>query len=392
MRVIKWLIFGLTLFVINACTTAYYKTESDGVVNKNAPIFITTGAKVEGVEEKRFKRMLETSLKNKGYQVAPKASGNCILLFSLTEPTYNNIGSYTTYSTQTSNTQTSGFVGNTYVSGTSITTTRTPQTHTYSYQTTYKKIYATLGCPSSNTYDLIWDGFMSAEIDDYNSYKENAVANFVDLMDYDSFKGKLRIDTTKHLAHLQKYRKRRHWLTLSGDVAYVSLASVNVSNLPPRYSFETSSDEHFLSLATPINLRLGYAFDTKYVTLGLNALYTANFVYGYDGYGYQHNTFMSNRFGAEATMIIADHLLIGFGVAKDLGASIQITDDKLASAIHQRIDAIYGLWRVGWLYHIPATNFYLTTELSGGWSITDSVVNATAANVLNGVFGLLYKI
>lgn len=390
-----FLFIGLS-FMLSACATAYYKTESETKLNKAYPILVAPANENSGAEEKNFKKMFELSLAKYGYTLHNAQKNNmqkpCVLLFSLTEPTQDMIGSYTTYRNQTSNTTVRGFVGNTYVYGTGQTTTRTPQTHVYSYQVTYKDIYASIGCPSGSEYSVIWSGYMSAELDDYDSNRENAISNFVRLIDYDRFKGKLRIDTNKHLAHLEKNQKRKHYLTVSGDIGF-SMGDMNFgifhTNSGSLYT-DTYDLTDSLALSAPATLRIGYLFDTKkYVAFGLNALYSLD-VMSVDYYSYMISA-ITNRFGLDATMIIADSVLLGIGVAQNFASSAQITIDDydLYMQTKRKIEATYGLWRLEYMYNIPATNLSLSLGLSGSWSMSDVDY---AGSMLALTLGAFYKI
>lgn len=189
----------------------------------------------------------------------------CGIFYKLDEPTYKNTGSYTTYNTSTSHTNTniSGFVGGYYVSGrgSSTTTTTTPQTHTYTYYKTYKKIYIDIGCPNNQgKINYIWNGFASAEIDDYRGNQENTIKNLVELIQENKFQGNVRIDIDQSLKWVLKNQKRKNYLTISTDVGlgFADGRMESISLAPYGYSNFLTLDSLSLGLVVPITIRAGY--------------------------------------------------------------------------------------------------------------------------------------
>lgn len=399
LKALKSIIVGTLGFLLCACSypDMYYKVEGEAPVDKTKPLAVAYAGNNNGVEEKNFKKMLELTLKKYGYHLQQANDGQkpCVMLFDLTESTHDMIGSYTSYNTSTTFSSASGWVGGRYVTASGSSTTTTPQTNTYSYQVTFKKIYTSVGCPDgSGHYDGIWDGFMSAERSDYDENKENAVANLVELMGEKTFKGNLRIDTDKHVPFLRKDKAQRHYLTLGGDVAF-ALGSANFGKFygTDRFwgSLQTYDTSEVLPLMLPITLRVGYLYDTKKnLAFGINAVYSTDNVF--DASDTEINLSLnSKKAGFEATMLIKDKFLIGLGVAKNINstATINIDGYSYKAQYERAIDSTYGLWRLEYLYNLPATHLYFTTGFNGSWSFQD--INYMG-NMFGMSAGLFYKL
>ena len=379
---------GLSL-LLSACTDALYKVQGESPVSKDRPLSVVNGnaldrsENLERIEEKHFKRLLETTLKKYGYNLHQPNSTQkpCYLFFELKQSTQNKVGSYTTYNTSTTSSNVSGWVGGSYVYGRGTSTTTTPSTNTYTYQVTFQNIHTIFACPDNTGKNQpIWEGAMSAELSDYENNKEDAVANLVGLMELDKFRGKLRIDTDKHIQHIKEQSKRKHYLTIGGDIG-IAWGMVNLGEFSPTY---TTTAYPYI----PFTFRLGYMYDPKKsVAFGINALYSFGHIPS--NINFTNVTTTSNRFGLETTMLIKDSFLVGVGLAQDIYSktTLNANDGGYPQAI-KKLNATYGLWRLEYLYNIPATTFYLTTGLSGGWSLSGTNY---AGNVLAYNLGLFYK-
>lgn len=395
-------LLGLSFFLIACSPDAYYKIQGESPVSKNRPISVVSGSafdkgeQFETLEEKRFKGLLKTALKNNGYNLnqSNNTQKPCTLLFELTQSTQNRIGSYTTYNTSTTSSNVSGWVNGSYVYGRGTSTTTTPSTNTYSYQVTFKNIYTLLACPdSTGKHQAIWSGTMNANLSDYENNKENAISNLVELMEFDEFNGDLRIDTDKHVPFIKKHNKRKHYLTIGGDVAF-SLGSMNFGtyHYADTWGYAKTADTTDLSsLSVPITLRIGYMHNSKKsVNFGINALYQIDDMSDDNTYDDNINV-KSKRLGIEATMLIKDFFLIGLGIAKNINsnATINIDDYSYKAQFEKKIEATYGLWRLELLGNVRATSLYITMGLSGGWSLQNIDY---AGSILAISAGLLYKL
>ena len=390
---------GLSL-LLSACTDALYKVQGESPVSKNRPLSVINGnaldrsENLERIEEKHFKRLLETTLKKYGYNLhqANSTQKPCYLFFELKQSTQNKVGSYTTYNTSTTSSNVSGWVGGSYVYGRGTSTTTTPSTNTYTYQVTFQNIHTIFACPDNTGKNQpIWEGAMSAELSDYENNKEDAVANLVGLMELDKFRGKLRIDTDKHVPFIKKHNKRKHYVTLGGDVAFsIGSADFGTYHYTDKWGDPESVTMDFSPLSAPITLRMGYMYDPKKnVTFGINTLYQIDNMSD-DGL-WTTLSAKTQRIGVEATILIKNSVLIGLGMAKNITSSATINIDNYAykAQFDKQINATYGLWRLEYLYNIPATTFYLTTGMSGGWSLQDIDY---AGSMFALTAGLLYKL
>lgn len=168
----KFGLLFLSAILLGGCSTAYYKTQQDKsyTIDKKEAVFVLQPTE-STIENKQFARLLTHTLQGNGFKISDRAK--CGFVFNLDEPTYENVGSYTTYNTSTVTTNTSGYVGNTYVYGRSTSTISTPQTHTFTYKTTYKKIYLDFACLDTNKQiEHIWEGFASAELNEWNEHPD----------------------------------------------------------------------------------------------------------------------------------------------------------------------------------------------------------------------------
>ena len=381
----------LVCIYFSGCSSAYYKTESafGAKIDKSQPLAIITPENAN-VEESNFGRALGHLMAQSGYSIIginteSKGKDTCGVFYSLDEPTYQNIGSYTTNNTTTS--YTSGFVGGNYVS--TRTNTTTPQTHTYTYYTTYKKIYVRIGCLNAQgKVDYLWNGFASAEIDDYRDNQENTIKNLIGLMQEEKFRGNVRISTDKNLEWVLKNQKRRNYLTISADAGYgfVDGMAEPVSLAPYGYSNHIIFDDVFYYSDTiPLTLRLGYLrdFNNKSWSLGINAIYTiGNIIVGvnpsntYDGAWEYSCVFSScstkitdSRIGIEVVVtknIKGFGIFAGIGITKGINSAINITiqdSSGTMQTITKKLDSLYPIWRLGTLYTIPTTNLSITWDI-----------------------------
>lgn len=423
MRGIAFLFILVVELYLSGCASAHYKTESafGARVDKKQPLSIIMPDNAS-VEEANFGKMLGHLMAQGGYSIIglnTESTGgkSCAIFYSLDEPTYQNIGSYTTYNTSTSHTNAnvSGFVGGSYVygRGSSTTTTTTPQTHTYTYYTTYKKIYMGIGCLNSqNKVEFLWNGSASAEIDDYQNNKENTIKNLIALIQEEKFQGNVRISTDKNLEWVLKNQRRKHYLTIGADIGFgfVSGSMESISLAPYGYSNHISLDNLSIPLAMPITLRVGYLreFNNKSWSLGINALYTMGNIGGMDSessdsYYNRYSCYESgcptsitdNRIGVEviATRNIGNWgLFAGLGVTKGLNSSINITiidSSGVSQNLATKLDSLYPIWRAGVLYTIPTTNFGITWDINGNWALDNAnYISIPFATNL----GIFYKI
>lgn len=175
--------------MLTGCTSSvYFNTEKDPMAtilpNQQYKIFLPENPTIE---DKKFFITLEKKMMLNGFNISQNYSFDYGVFFTLTDESYNNTGTSTTYIPQTSSTY--GFVGNTYVRST--TTTNTPVTETYNYTKTYKKIYVNIRSSTKNKngkYEIVWSGFMSSDIENYDRATADMVNQLVSLIGKD-FKG-----------------------------------------------------------------------------------------------------------------------------------------------------------------------------------------------------------
>ncbi|MDR3347241.1 MAG: hypothetical protein LBN32_01370, partial [Helicobacteraceae bacterium] len=124
-----------------------------------------------------------------------RTSHNLIAVFALDEETHTStgVGSYTSYTPQTS--YSSGYVGGTYYYGS--TTTSTPVTNVYTYTDvyTFKKIYLNIEGwkDGKERSEIVWSGFLSADIDDYHA-KADCMIDVLTQLIGKNIRGDIEID------------------------------------------------------------------------------------------------------------------------------------------------------------------------------------------------------
>lgn len=179
-------------FMLNACATAYYSTESDpqAVFDKTQPLTIFINQPTT-ITDKKFGLLLGDLMVENGFNIVnfnmESQETPCFITFSMNTTSNQRTESYTTYHTST--TYISGiFTGNTYNPGTTITTT-TPITNVYTDTIIRKNIGISIFCETENQESSqVWYGFVSANVDDYKNYEKNIMQNLIDLIGKD-FKG-----------------------------------------------------------------------------------------------------------------------------------------------------------------------------------------------------------
>lgn len=170
-KILRSTILVIVSILFSACsirTEVFYETEMDPMINISKhhrfKIFLPNNPTIE---DKNFMYKLKNKLQLNGFIVVPENSlAEFGIFFTLTEKSYSHTTTDTTYKTQTTNTY--GFIGNAYVSGQS--TTQVPIAKTYSYTKRYKKIYIDIVAKKKEGMgnEIVWSGFMSANLDDYD--------------------------------------------------------------------------------------------------------------------------------------------------------------------------------------------------------------------------------
>lgn len=181
--------------LFNACSTAYYSTQTDpqNYFNKQEPLTIIL-RETPTITEKKFGLLLGELLAENGFNVngfnMQIEKTNCYITFSMDISSSQNTKSYTTYYTNT-----------TYISGRAVTTT-TPTTNVYTTHNVTKSIGVSIFCKDNqNKNSQIWFGFVNADIDDYSKYEKDIIQNLIGLIGKD-FKGKIDIVKVKKLENI----------------------------------------------------------------------------------------------------------------------------------------------------------------------------------------------
>ena len=195
-----WVIFLIFLYclVINGCYTTYYSTQTDPqiIFDKKEILSIKHTKEIPSVTEKKFalslaEIMIENGFKINGFN-ADLESTNCYITFSIDTYSYQSIGNYTTYNTSALYIP-GTYNGNVYNPG-KIIRTITPNTNIYTTTNVKRDIGVSIVCrDSKDKQSQVWFGFISADINSYNKYKNNIIRNLVGLIGKD-FDGYLDIE------------------------------------------------------------------------------------------------------------------------------------------------------------------------------------------------------
>lgn len=389
--------------MIGGCAPIYKTTSTGYDIDKTKPVsvFLLSDPKPE---DGFFAKILANSLRKNGFNVSD--NGECGFAFGLDEPTYAYQGSYTTYNTSNVTTNTSGYVGNTYFSGNTTSKITIPQTHHYTYYQTYKKIYVSFAClDKNNKADYIWEGFVSARIQQYDKNKEAIINNLTELVGI-TYNGYLPY--SGNVKKFIQHQSKKNWLFLNFDVGYGYAAAQANHHIPlGNYGFydDIAGIEDILYSALT-NARIGYArqFSENYF-FGVNAFYNYNifdggdikinsgqFVLGKTFYSPLNKaSFKNKHYGLEATLYIDDFIdnlgLILFGVGIGKG-DVTISYPVKSDSITKDISFVYVPIRLGYWYNIPATNFYFTQELTTNLPIGENYI----LNIFTYNIGVAYKL
>ncbi|AAP77828.1 DUF4136 domain-containing protein [Helicobacter hepaticus] len=331
------------IFLLSGCsTTAYYKTQQNRYyhIDEQESVFILEPTK-SNMEDKNFAKLLSHTLKNNGFKLSESAK--CGFTFSLQEPTYKNVGSYT--------------IHNSYGGYTS--SIPTPQIIYYTYNTKYKNIYLDFAClDANNTLEHIWEGFASATLDEYNANKEKMIDNLVVLAvdNYEAYDGSLSIGGNQNVRKFLQKERAKNMILIGSDVGIGLLQGkmndrISLS-LYGYYDDITSVDN---SLNIPLNIRVGYLRKLpKQYIIGANIVYTKNFSNGMD-IETTRNTHSSNQthyssvntamlkseqIGIEAVLGMTKSFLLGIGLSKDINSSLTFPINNYPG-ITKDINALY---------------------------------------------------